>query len=457
MEGDSHQHELCLHPVAMIIHRRGVKANGQRHLPGAVDEQMLDDLDRHRSEATVVSIGGGLASLTLVGLLRLGGLPPDEIAVLAEHASPVEAERHAAGDARPLGVTASGPWGAPTQAVRDALHQASPRRVAKAIGNPLAAEVFVPRDGDVEASIDVEAHRIGWRHMVVPAGVEWVRPHVDGGFVVAATMGSRHHLWRARHLHLALGVRHAALSAPAAEFVLAHPGDERVVEASSDAWRHLGAAPLVVAVDGRGRRADYVIDALLDDKARGMNAAQILHVSGPGAPVDTTPDGGAELSRPPWLERKLFRASKRGCYVRIAGDVTAVRPRSQRLRLDVASYGGGLPLLADRLVDASQADRPAAPPPLAELFALADDHARPTVPPIGDDRIVAALSTDRGLCYASGAHGAGPPSEGADPFLALQLDAMAIADDLARRGTIEPLTRLRALRAWMSWARSTPP
>ncbi|MFQ3612467.1 MAG: FHA domain-containing protein, partial [Cyanobacteriota bacterium] len=176
-------------------------------------------------EAEYLALGGGMGSFVWVDTIRIHGVKPEQIRVISIAKKPYERydrllnncqiprwKRIRSGsDSCPDNI-----WGWPGYALRDAWRSFFSGRVLEALGflwqvfsEPLLADTYTPRAGDVFASMDREAARIGWDQMLRYGHIRAIRKTEDGRYVVAYSATrpgyTDHRFMVAKYLHLATG------------------------------------------------------------------------------------------------------------------------------------------------------------------------------------------------------------------------------------------------------------
>ncbi len=118
------------------------------------------------AEAPFVSVGGGLASFTLVDMLRSNAVPTADIRVVAPEASPMDGFRYLArtsqiadsdrlrsdSSARPDNV-----WGFPGYALEESMSRRSLGPLWKVFAEPVGSEYFTPLSRHVYDGAEREA------------------------------------------------------------------------------------------------------------------------------------------------------------------------------------------------------------------------------------------------------------------------------------------------------------
>ena len=132
-------------------------------------DQELADAGIPILDVPLVSVGGGLGSLALIGLLRQAGADPSQLGVVTSMANPVDTYRYLAANSQidrddrlrsDAGSVMDNIWGFPSYAWREAWSDRSLKPLATVATEPLVAEYFTPKAGQVYDSVDREIARL---------------------------------------------------------------------------------------------------------------------------------------------------------------------------------------------------------------------------------------------------------------------------------------------------------
>ncbi|MFS8883203.1 FHA domain-containing protein [Synechococcus sp. R55.3] len=252
-------------------------------------------------ETLYLALGGGIGSFVWVDTLRIYGVRPEHIRVISIARKPYERyERlltncqiprwkriRSGSDSCPDNI-----WGWPGYALRDAWRSFFSGRLLEAFGflwqvfsEPLLADTYTPRAGDVFASMDREAARIGWEQMLCYGHIRAIRKTEDGRYVVAysATRPGHtdHRFMVAKYLHLATGYPAIKLLNDLQEF-REKTGDLRSVvhgyEPHDHVYEQLEKQGGTVLIRGFGIVASQVMERLYE--ARKVNPRiSVVHLS----------------------------------------------------------------------------------------------------------------------------------------------------------------------------------
>lgn len=507
--------------------------------PGDLTPQLIESAtwtDQHIADAgipmvdvPIVSVGGGLGSLALVDYLRIAGVPVQDIAVLSPNTSPSETYEFLANNSQiprherlrsDSGSVMDNIWGFPSYALREAWNERGLKNklfpVWQVTTEPILAEYYTPKSGQVYESVGRETARIGWAQMLRAGQVRMVRRRAGGGFLTiltppAGTTPTRRVAYRSRFVHLSLGY-------PGVRFLddlrsyRERSGDHRRVVNSYEPHPHvyeeLSRRPCTVLVRGSGIVASRVLQRLLDDNEAGRTQTTVVHlfrnyVNGPQGDsvtfrrpgtggfayqafnypkaawggqfrdqllelegdarssfIDTT--GGTNTApRKDWREQ-LGRAAAIGTYQQRVGQVSAVEPTEDgfRVRTDVQdNAGASFSIDADFIIDATGLEASIrSNRVLADLVDVSGAHTNPkgrleTLPTFE----VVGTRSEPGRLYASGSSTLGSTYAPVDSFLGLQYSAQQIAFDLGAIGAVPKLGPLRSLKEWTRWMKNRPP
>ncbi|MEN9212587.1 MAG: hypothetical protein Q6K35_07190, partial [Thermostichus sp. DG02_4_bins_136] len=252
-------------------------------------------------ESEYLALGGGIGSFVWVDTLRIHGVKPEQIRVISIAQKPYERyERllnncqiprwkriRSGSDSCPDNI-----WGWPGYALREAWRSFFSGRVLEALGflwqvfsEPLLADTYTPRAGDVFTAMDREAARIGWEQMLCYGNIRAIRKTEDGRYVVAYSAtraGHTDHRFRvAKYVHLATGYPAIKLLKDLQEF-REQTGDLKSVvhgyEPHSHVYEHLEKHGGTVLIRGFGIVASQVMERIYE--ARKVNPRiSVVHLS----------------------------------------------------------------------------------------------------------------------------------------------------------------------------------
>ncbi|MEM7342553.1 MAG: hypothetical protein AAF467_28205 [Actinomycetota bacterium] len=484
-------------------------------------------------DAPFVTIGGGLGSFAMVNVLRIAGLPTSAITVLTSIERPEQTYRLLAENSQipgherlrsDSGSTMDNIWGFPSYALREAWSakglDAKLRPLWNVFVEPVGADFYTPKAGQVYDSVAVEATRIGWDRMRVGGVVRMVRPRHGGGYFSVLTPGagtplphgagpSKRIVYRSRHVHIAVGYPGVRFLSDLQDYRQAHKDYSRVVNAyepHDQVYAELRRRPSTVMVRGSGIVASRILVRLLEDREKHGARTTILHlfrtyVHGPqGDDATFRRDGrngfayqgfnypkaawGGQLKfaleelegqeraeligrmggtntpyRREW-EGLLQRGRDGGYYQQWIGEVQSVEPGpNQTITTTILDpEGRATQLGANAIIDATGLESD-----ISEHRLLADllSHGGAGRNPMGRLDVertfeVRGTRNEPGRLYASGSATLGGYYAGVDSFLGLQYAALQIADDLASAGFGSRIGIGRSVSQWIKWMRNQP-
>lgn len=491
-----------------------------------------DDIVRHQIpivDTPFVSIGGGMGSLAMVDTLRIAGQPLESLTVLAENAIPSETYEHLANNSQiprherlrsDSSSTMDCIWGWPGYALREAMADKKIGPAATVFAEPILANYYTPKAGQVYESVRREANRIGWDQMLRTGIVRTVRRRREGGYFVIHTPhdqsgavpgGPKQRVaYRCHHVHVAVGYPGVKMLGDLQAYREEHQDWRRVVNAYEPhlhAYEEMLRRPCTVVVRGSGIVASRVLQRMIDDRDKHGAQTRIIHLfrnypDGPQGdkatfrrPVlngwakqgfnfpkaawggqlrnDLEQLEGDERSkfidamggtntapRKDW-EEQLERGAQQGFYRQLIGTVKSVVPAEgdSGIRTVIADRQGGESFLdADFILDATGLEAG-----IEEHRVLRDllqyGGARKNVKgrlDVERDFTVRGAQSGTGRLYASGSITLGGYYAGVDSFLGLHYSALRIADSLAENGFGKKIGPLRSTSQWWKWARNKP-
>jgi pSer/pThr/pTyr-binding forkhead associated (FHA) protein len=266
-----------------------------------VSIQQLRGSRRPLTEITYLAIGGGMGSFAWVDHLRVAGVPAEQIICISPEPKPhsrftrlcqnsqVPLREHVRSHSE---ACPDSLWGFPSYGVREIWRSLCKGQIGHALhvagqllGEPVAADMYTPRAGDVLASVDREASRIGWERVWRPGLARAIRKTDDGRYVVALTrtnvpLEQRHQLMVARYLHVCVGYPGIQLLADLQDYRERTQDFKRVVNAyeyHEHIYQQLLQRGGIVMVRGRGIVASRVIQRLYEVRQHTSNV-RILHL-----------------------------------------------------------------------------------------------------------------------------------------------------------------------------------
>ncbi|WP_313885746.1 hypothetical protein [Fodinicola feengrottensis] len=166
-----------------------------------------------------ISIGGGIGSFVTVDYLRVAGVPTSQMKVLTNLEYPWQTYEYLTRvsqiprTARIRSDSASRPdnlWGFPSYALAEAWHEKTIAPLWQVFVEPMWADFYTPKAGQVFGQMEREFKRINFRDMLVNGQVRMIRRRIGGGYFVILTppegaAQTKRIAFRARHVHMAIG------------------------------------------------------------------------------------------------------------------------------------------------------------------------------------------------------------------------------------------------------------
>jgi hypothetical protein len=513
-----------------------VRAQGQdRTLPsggGDLTEQLLTS-DRWTDamldvagipivDVPLVMVGGGIGSFVTADYLRIAGVTTDRIRVLSDIDFPWQTYEYLTRVSqipRPERIrsdSASRPdniWGFPSYALAEAFRDRSLKSLRQVLVEPMWADFYTPRAGQVFAGLEREAKRISYPDMLVKGQVRMVRRRHGGGYFTILTppdaKPARRVAYRSQFVHLAVGYPGLKFLPELQQFRTENQDFYHVVSAYENhehVYDRLRVRPGVVLIRGGGIVSSRVLQRLMDDRANEHLSTEIVHlfrtfVSGPHGPgpwmrrkggngfayqgfnYPKSVWGGqlkAKMRRlegeqrateyklmggtnTPWRrswQQQMNEGRAAGWYRLLTGTVDQMKVRADGMVISqVKTAHGAVEVAADFVIDCTglEAD-------ISEHRVLADllEHSGAGRNPLGRLDVertfeLRGTSSPPGTIYASGASTLGGYFPGVDTFLGLQIAAQEITDDLARRGFCRKIGPGRSTRQWLRWVLGQQP
>ena len=471
-----------------------------------------------------VSVGGGIGSFSMVDTLRITGVTVDQIRVVSDLERPSQTYEYLASNSQirthhRLRSDSSSVidciWGWPGYALREAWGKKTPGVAMQVLLEPVAADYYTPKAGQVYESLNREAARISWTQMVTQGVVRHVRRRDRGDYFVlftppAGSASTKRMAFRTRFVHMAVGYPGVRFLDDLQQYRQQHNDYQRVVNAyepHDHVYAEMRLRPCTVLVRGAGIVASRVLQRLIDDRDQHGAQTTIVHLfrnypSGPqgdkatfrrpaskgwayqgfnfpkaawGGQMrhhleslegDARRDfidaiGGTNTApRKDWREQ-LDRGEAEGFYLQGRGEVQSVVPTPDTRQVrTVVGGSNGLPTAeydADFIIDATG------------LEANIEEHrvimdllrhvgAGKNVKgrlDVERDFHVRGADNGEGRIYASGSMTLGGYYAGVDSFLGLQYAALRIHDNLVSAGFGRRIGPGRSMSQWWKWARNT--
>jgi hypothetical protein len=473
-------------------------------------------------DVPLVTVGGGMGSFVTVDYLRIAGVTTDRIRVLSDIDVPWRTYEYLTRvsqiprSERIRSDSASRPdniWGFPSYALVEAFRDRSLKPLLQVLLEPIWADFYTPRAGQVFAGLEREAKRISYADMLVQGQVRMVRRRRGGGYFTILTppdaTPARRVAYRSQFVHLAVGYPGLKFLPELQSFRTENQDFYHVVSAYEDhehVYDRLRVKPGVVLVRGGGVVSSRVLQRLMDDRVRFGLSTEIVHLfrtyvagsHGPGPWMRRKGGNGfayqgfnypksvwggqlkAKMRRlegdqraaayklmggtnTPWRRRwqqQMNEGRAAGWYHVLEGTAEQMKIRADEMVVTQVRTPQGLTeIAADFVVDCTglEAD-------IAEHRVLADllEHSGAGRNPIGRLDVertfeLRGARSGTGVAYASGASTLGGYFPGVDTFLGLQIAAQEIADDLARHGFCRKIGPGRSVRQWLRWVSGRQP
>jgi hypothetical protein len=469
-----------------------------------------------------ITVGGGIGSFVTVDYLRIAGVGTDRIRVLSDIDHPWQTYEYLTRVSqipRPERIrsdSASRPdniWGFPSYALSEAMHDKTLAPLRQVLLEPMWADFYTPRAGQVFEGLEREAKRIGYFDMLVKGQVRMVRKRQGGGYFTILTppeaKPARRVAYRSQFVHLAIGYPGLKFLPELQAFRTENQDFYHVVSAYEDhehVYDRLKVKKSVVLIRGGGIVSSRVLQRLMDDRANNKLDTEIVHLfrtfisgsHGPGPWMRRKGGNGfayqgfnypksvwggqlkAKMRRlegeqraneyklmggtnTPWRrswQRQMNEGRSQGWYRLVSGTVEGMKVREDGMVVSqVKTSQGLLEVAADFVIDCTglEAD-------ISEHRVLNDllEHSGAGRNPVGRLDVertfeLRGTSSPPGTIYASGASTLGGYFPGVDTFLGLQVAAQEITDDLARRGFCKKIGPFRSTQQWLRWVRNKQP
>ena len=258
-------------------------------------DQMVADAGIPVRDVPMVSVGGGIGSFVMADVLRIAGLPLDSLRVLTTldvpwqtyeyltRVSQIPRTERLRSDSQSMPDNI---WGFPSYAFREAWADRTLAPVWNVCTEPILCDYWTPRAGQVFASMEREAARIGYREMVTLGQVRMVRRRYGGGYFALltpppGTSPTRRVAFRATYVHLAVGYPGVAFL-PELQDYRRRTGDRvrvvNVYEPHEHVYEELRRRPGRVLIRGNGIVASRVLQRLIDDRDRYRLQTEVIHL-----------------------------------------------------------------------------------------------------------------------------------------------------------------------------------
>jgi hypothetical protein len=159
-------------------------------------EEDVESLGLRTTDASVVSIGGGLASFALVDQLRIRGMDPLRIRVIGATSIPwaglasliFRLGYQSLGWLRSDSATRiDNPWGFPSYAMEQAWQSHKIQPLIKVLCEPFFFDSWTPDIDTICRGLARECHRIAWDQMLEHSIALGIKPRKEGGWWILST------------------------------------------------------------------------------------------------------------------------------------------------------------------------------------------------------------------------------------------------------------------------------
>jgi pSer/pThr/pTyr-binding forkhead associated (FHA) protein len=493
----------------------------------------LRKLDLPLEETTYLAIGGGLGSFVWVNHLVIYGADPAQVVSIGLESKPhgryeklcinsqIPTHERLRSDS---GSTPDNLWGWPGYAIREVWSSLLNGRIIQAgqaawqiFGEPSLAQTYTPISGQVFASIDKEAKRIGWEKIWRYGHVKAIRKTDDGRYVIAYTKsnreaGQRYALMIASHVHVAVGYPGIRFLPDLQNYREETRDFKAVVNAYEEhehVYEHLRKEGGVILLRGRGIVASRIVQRVYETRAQNNNIALLHLLRSPllegnkygrsqravehhwefqpfnwpkacwGGELravleqadDPTRDqllndwgGTTTADRSDWREM-VNEGVREGWYQIRFGSVKNVEREEDGQLVTVIRgkevFEEEARLVADFIVDCTGLEAKIETNPL--LKDLLEHHDLARNPKgrlkVANDFEITGMRNGVGRMYASGAMTLGGPYAAVDSFLGLQYAAQISVDALTKHRApgLRYLNGIRSVSQWLRWARGVAP
>ena len=492
----------------------------------------LVDMGYPIQEFEYAALGAGLGSFIWVDLLRIGGVQANQIVALGIESKPYARYQRLCvnsqippherlrsnSDSCPDNI-----WGWPSYALRESWHDLTRGKVDESLkhlwqvfGEPSFAETYTPRSGNVFASIDREAARIGWNQIYQYGRIRSIRKTDDGRYVIAYSRASANRrdygFVVARYVHLATGYPGIQVLQDLQDYRERTKDFKTVVNAYEEhehVYKHLELNGGMVMIRGRGIVASRIVQRIYEIRRKNPKIALLhllrspkpqgnrfgkaqrtvknyyelqpfnwpkacwggdlrvmLEAASPEQRQQLLADWGGTTTadRHDW-QRIAQEGLAQGWYQIVFGEVEKVEPDGQGgtvTYIKERDFKGKIQLQADFIIDATGLDAKVKTNPLLDDLVT---HYNLPINPLGrlavsnDFELVEMQSGNQGRMYAAGAMTLGGPYAAVDSFLGLQYAALRAVDHLAahRASNLHRTNGIRSTSQWVKWVLNSSP
>lgn len=473
-----------------------------------------------------VSLGGGMGSFVWVDTLRIAGVPAEDIGVIGLQPLPYgryerllencQIFRHkrirSGSDSCPDNI-----WGWPGYALREFVRNIfggkfEGKHLWQVFAEPVLADTYTPKAGDVFTSMDREATRISWQKMFRQGSIRSIRKTEDGRYCVAYSDNKPNHqahrFLLARYVHLCTGYPALKLLPDLQNYRETTADFKSVVqgyEPHNHIYEQLEKSGGTVIIRGSGIVASQIMDRLytavkinrhikiihMNREPRkgnkfglarravendwefqpfnwpkgtwGGDMRQILEDAEPTKRIELLQHWGGTTtaSRQPWREL-VKKGLQEGWYQIQYGSVQKVeRHQGGGLLTTLVTNQGMNTINADFIIDCTGLiSNPKENPLLRDLIT----HYNLDINPqerlhVENDFEIKKMRNNQGKIYASGIITLGGPYAPVDTFLGLQYAAHRIVESLAtiQAPKVKYITGIYSIFQWLKWATNQRP
>ena len=301
-------------------------------------DAMVDASGIEVRDVPLVTVGGGIGSFAMLDVLRIAGVSPEYLAAIGPYVDAYTSLRsllinsQISDDDRIRSGSSDrmdNIWGWPGYGMHEAIKHKSLSRLVHLATEPVLAEYYTPKAGDVYALMDQEAERISWYKMFICGRVPLVRRRFEGGYFVLVvppdgSSPSGVGIIRARYVHLSVGASSVHLLEDFKEYRESTGDLEHVVnvyEPHEHVYEELVKRPgSRVLVRGSASSSMQVLQRLIHDRDVHGTDVEIYHlfrnyVDGPQGPYTFRIPGGDGFSYQPFTAAKAaFGGQYQGTY-----------------------------------------------------------------------------------------------------------------------------------------------
>ncbi|GAB4379310.1 MAG: hypothetical protein Kow00121_33200 [Elainellaceae cyanobacterium] len=483
-------------------------------------------------ECDYAALGAGLGSFIWVDLLRIGGVRANQIVALGIESKPYARYQRLClnsqippherlrsnSDSCPDNI-----WGWPSYALREAWHDFWHGKIGNAskylwqvFAEPTFAETYTPRSGNVFASIDREANRIGWNQIYQYGRIRSIRKTDDGRYVIAYSRASANRrdygFLVARYVHLATGYPGIQVLPDLQDYREQTRDFKTVVNAYEEhehVYKQLAEKGGMVMIRGRGIVASRIVQRIHEIRQKnpqisllhllrspkpqgnrfgkaqravknfyelqpfnwpkacwGGDLRVMLEAASPEERQRLLADWGGTTTadRLDW-QQIAHNGINQGWYQIVFGEVEKVEPNGQGgtiTHIRERDFKGKLQLQSDFIIDATGLDAKVKTNPLLDDLVT---HYHLPINPLGrlavsnEFELEEMRAGNQGRMYAAGAMTLGGPYAAVDSFLGLQYAALRSVDHLAKQRSprLRRTNGLGSILQWLKWALNAAP